>query len=124
MASIRDNAEERKAEREATSRRPKTNDDRGVAIYHLVPPHEGFEESARTLFGLVRRAQTVKPGRTRTLLLDIEGHRDADGGFDADMLVELQNAFLVGFKTTTSPPSRSSRIARGNIAGRIAIRSM
>jgi hypothetical protein len=73
-----------------------TIDDRSVAIYHVVYPHEGFAESARTLFRLVRRAQGVKPGKNRKLFLDIEGRRNSDGSFDADML-ELQNAFLLGF---------------------------
>ena len=67
-----------------------------MAIYHIVSPHAGFEESARALFRLVRRAQKAKPGRKRKLFLDIEGHRHRDGGFDADML-ELQNDFLLGF---------------------------
>ena len=74
----------------------KNDDDRDVAIYHVVHSHEGFEESARTLFRLVRRAQVVKPGKRRMLFLDVEGHRANDGGFDPDML-ELQNDFLVGF---------------------------
>jgi hypothetical protein len=69
-------------------------DDRGVALYHVVLPHEGFEAAARVLFQLVRRAQDVKPGARRMLFLDIEGHRQADGGFDADMR-ELQQEFLL-----------------------------
>lgn len=78
-------------------RSPRENDaDRDVAIYHIVHSHEGFEESARTLFRLVHRAQVVKPGKRRKLFLDVEGHRTNDGGFDRDML-ELQNDFLVGF---------------------------
>ncbi len=72
------------------------DDDRDVAIYHVVHSHEGFEESARTLFRLVRRAEVAKPGKRRVLSLDVEGHRTNDGGFDPDML-ELQNDFLVGF---------------------------
>jgi hypothetical protein len=64
-----------------------------VAIYHVVFPHEGFEDAGRALFQLVRRAQAAKPGRRRMLFLDIEGHRHADGGFDADMR-ELQQEFL------------------------------
>ena len=67
-----------------------------MALYHVVYPHEGFEESARTLFSLVRKAQVAKPGARRRLFLDIEGHRNSDGTFDPDML-ELQNDFLVGF---------------------------
>jgi hypothetical protein len=72
-----------------------TIDDRGVALYHVVLPHEGFEESARALFRLVHRAQETKPGQRRMLFLDIEGHRQADGRFDADMY-ELQHDFLLG----------------------------
>ena len=71
------------------------DDDRDVALYHIVYSHEGFEEAARALFMLVRRGQEAKPGRRRKLFLDIEGHRRSDGGFDADML-ELQHDFLLG----------------------------
>ena len=70
--------------------------DRAVAIYHVVYEHEGFEESARTLFKLVHKAQRQHPGKRRELYLDIEGHRNSEGGFDADMF-ELQEVFLVGF---------------------------
>lgn len=69
------------------------SDDRAVAIYHVVYSHEGFEESAQILFKLVQRAQRVMPGKPRQLYLDIEGHRNSEGGFDADML-ELQTVFL------------------------------
>jgi hypothetical protein len=71
-------------------------DARTVAIYHIVHPHEGFEESACAIFLLVRRAQAVTPGKRRNLFLDIDGHRNGDGGFDASM-VELQHDFLLGF---------------------------
>ena len=82
--------------REGTVRETRTGkrpDDRGVALYHVVLPHEGFEDAARALFRLVRRAQDVKPGRRRMLFLDIEGHRQPDGSLDADMR-ELQQEFL------------------------------
>ena len=72
------------------------SDDRAVAIYHLVYAHEGFEESAQILFKLVQKAQRMKPGRKRKLFLDIEGHRNSEGSFDADMS-ELQTEFLMGF---------------------------
>jgi hypothetical protein len=71
-------------------------DDRAVAIYHVIYSHEQFEESAQILFRLVQRAQTLAPGKKRNLFLDIEGHRNSLGGFDADM-VELQQDFLLGF---------------------------
>ena len=72
------------------------SDDRAVAIYHVVYAHEGFAKSAQALFRLVRNAQETAPGRKRLLFLDVEGHRNSEGGFDADML-ELQNEFLTGF---------------------------
>ncbi len=70
--------------------------ERGLALYHCIYAHEGFEESAQKLFGLVRHAQSTHPGKERSLFLDIEGHRNVNGGFDADML-ELQKEFVLGF---------------------------
>ncbi|MFC1761154.1 hypothetical protein ACFL6U_03640 [Planctomycetota bacterium] len=67
-----------------------------VAIYHVIYENEGFEESAQNLFKLVQQAQSQSPGKKRNLFLDIEGHRNKQGGFDADML-ELQKEFLLGF---------------------------
>jgi hypothetical protein len=72
------------------------SDDRASVIYHVVYSHERFDESAQALFKLVQRCQQVRPGTARKLFLDIEGHRNSEGGFDADML-ELQQDFLLGF---------------------------
>jgi hypothetical protein len=71
-------------------------DDRSVALYHVVYRHEGFEEAAQTLFTLVRDSQAKFPNRRRSLFLEIEGHRNEQGGFDVDMF-ELQKDFLIGF---------------------------
>jgi len=70
-----------------------------VALYHVVYEHEGFDESAQNLFKLVQSAQSVKPGKKRMLYLDIEGHRNSEGGLNADMF-ELLNEFLLGFLRT------------------------
>ena len=70
--------------------------ERAVAIYHVVCNHEGFEEAAQALFKLVCDAQRLQPGKKRKLFLDIDGHRDSEAGFDADM-VELQRQFLIDF---------------------------
>src|SRR5262245_3143038 len=67
-----------------------------TAIYHRVYAQEGFAEAAQTLFKLVQEAQRQQPNKKRLLYLDIEGHRNKQGGFDDDML-ELQTHFLVGF---------------------------
>jgi len=71
-------------------------DDLSVAIYHVVYSHEDFNHAAQALFRLIKRAQRLRPGKRRKLFLDIEGHRNRQGGFDADML-ELQQQFLIGF---------------------------
>jgi hypothetical protein len=70
--------------------------DGAVALYHVVYRHENFEQAAQMLFTLVRNAQARFPNQRRSLFLDIEGHRNEQGGFDADML-ELQTEFLVCF---------------------------
>jgi hypothetical protein len=67
-----------------------------VAIYHVVYGHEGFEAAAQTLYQLVRQCQKRWPGKKRKLFLDIEGHRNSEGGFDPDMY-ELQAEFLLHF---------------------------
>lgn len=71
------------------------NPDQPVTLYHVIYAHEGFGDAARALFELVRRAQEAAPDRPRVLYLDIEGHRDLQGEFDAEML-ELQYDFVVG----------------------------
>jgi hypothetical protein len=67
-----------------------------VAIYHVVYPEEGFEEAAEALFTLVRETEGTQPGKRRVLYLDIEGHRNTEGGYDDDMF-ELQCNYVLGF---------------------------
>ena len=67
-----------------------------VALYHRVMRREGFEESARILFELLKDAQRERPGESRVLFLDIDDHRNKAGGFDSEML-ELQKEFVLGF---------------------------
>jgi hypothetical protein len=81
-----------------SGRRRKKDEPSGkvTAIYHRVYAHEGFDEAAQTLFKLVKKAQEVQPNKKRMLFLDIDGHRNEQGGFDTDMF-ELQTQFLMGF---------------------------
>lgn len=67
-----------------------------VAIYHRVMRRENFETAAKDLIGLLAEAQKTQPDRPRKLYLDIDGHRNEAGGFDADML-ELQKEFGIEF---------------------------
>jgi len=68
-------------------------DERTIAIYHNVYEHEGFDTTAQTLFKLVKSAEQEFPGRKRRLFLDIEGHKNSEGGFDSEMM-EIQAKFL------------------------------
>lgn len=67
-----------------------------VAIYHRVMRRENFETAAKDLVRLLADTQKMKPNLPRELYLDIDGHRNEAGGFDADML-ELQKEFGIGF---------------------------
>ena len=60
-------------------------DQAGVALYHRVMRWENFEKAAKDLVSLVYAAEKKEPGKPRTLYLDIDGHRNAQGRFDADM---------------------------------------
>jgi hypothetical protein len=67
-----------------------------VTLYYRVKASQGFLECARELFHFVRDAQERFPNRMRNLFLEIEGHRNKEGGYDFDML-ELQSKFLTEF---------------------------
>lgn len=67
-----------------------------IVIYHTVFENENFEDAASTLFGLVSNAQKNYPGFERILYLDIDGHKNNNGGFDEDMF-ELQQQYIIGF---------------------------
>lgn len=74
----------------------RVTEDKGVILYHRVFAKENFEASARMLLKLVNNAQMQYPGQKRTLYVDIEGHRNDQGGFDAYMMT-LQKEFCLGF---------------------------
>ena len=76
--------------------KPDEPGDKFVAIYHVVLEGEGLEESAQILFQMLHEAQEMQPDRPRKLFLDIDGHRNAHGEFDGEML-QLQQEFVYGF---------------------------
>ena len=67
-----------------------------IALYHRIYKRENFEKAAKDLVALLNSAQKQAPNVPRTLYVDIEGHRNEAGGYDADML-ELQTEFGLGF---------------------------
>ena len=67
-----------------------------LALYHRIAFDQGFESAVQELFKLVQDSQKKFPGGTRILYLDIDGHKNKEGGYDTDM-VELQKNFICGF---------------------------
>lgn len=67
-----------------------------ICLYHRIMRRENFETAANDLFSMVLNAQKKFPNKPRVLYLDIDGHRNSQGGFDADML-ELQKEFGMEF---------------------------
>lgn len=67
-----------------------------VVLYHLVFQEDDFEVSVDYLHRSVLYAQKTFPNRRRVLYVDIEGHKNIEGGFDHDMF-ELQRHFLLAF---------------------------
>lgn len=67
-----------------------------TALYHRIMRRESFEKAAKDLFQLLVLAQNKTPDTPRILYVDIDGHRNENGGFDSDML-ELQKEFGLGF---------------------------
>jgi hypothetical protein len=74
----------------------KEDDEKMIAIYHVVYENETFEDAANVIFSLVKDAQKKAPNLKRALYLDIDGHKNNNGGFDHDMY-ELQKGFILGF---------------------------
>ncbi|WP_157172179.1 hypothetical protein [Nocardia pneumoniae] len=47
--------------------------------------YENFERCVRRIFELIKRTQLRFPGKPRHLLLRVQGHRNAAGGFAATL---------------------------------------
>ncbi|MET9417731.1 hypothetical protein ABZY03_26790 [Streptomyces klenkii] len=69
---------------------------KGIALYHDMRVEEDFTKCATRLFSILKKAAAMNPGAPRHLYLDIQGHRDASGDYDADAL-EIIHEFLLGF---------------------------
>jgi hypothetical protein len=63
-----------------------------TAIYHVIMPKDTFEDAAQAIFASVFLLQKNYPNQERMIVIDIEGHRNKQGGFDHDMF-ELQCYF-------------------------------
>lgn len=65
-----------------------------INIYHNILAEENFEESAKTIFNLVKKSiKSDNINKKRVLFLDIEGHVNKNNNYDHDMS-ELQIMFI------------------------------
>ncbi|MFF0427126.1 HNH endonuclease [Streptomyces sp. NPDC004520] len=69
---------------------------KGIALYHDMRVEEDFTKCATRLFSILKQAAASNPGAPRYLFLDVQGHRNAAGGFDADAF-EIIHEFLLDF---------------------------
>ncbi|WP_181138630.1 HNH endonuclease [Streptomyces sp. Ru73] len=80
----------------APSEGPKADaEPKGIALYHDMRVEEDFAKCATRIFSILKKAAAVNPGAPRYLYLDIQGHRNAAGGYDADAM-EIVQEFLLG----------------------------
>ncbi|MFH8407415.1 HNH endonuclease [Streptomyces sp. NPDC018019] len=68
---------------------------KGIALYHDMRVEEDFTKCATRLFSILKKAAAMSPGAPRYLYLDVQGHRNVAGGYDADAL-EIIREFLLG----------------------------
>ncbi|MFI7101284.1 HNH endonuclease [Streptomyces sp. NPDC050161] len=85
---------------------------KGIALYHDMRVEEDFTKCATRLFAILKKAAATSPGAPRYLYLDIQGHRNAADGYDADAL-EIIRDFLLGvlspYLTEISTPLYQAR---------------
>lgn len=79
----------------SNSEKVTVNDDGTAAIYHRVEENEGFEKTVTILWELLQDFAEEHPSHDRILAVDIDGHRNEEGGFDAEMY-GLQKDILLG----------------------------
>lgn len=106
-----------------TDARPK-----GIALYHDMRVEEDFTKCATRLFSTLTLAAEKCPGAPRHVYLDIQGHRNAAGGYDADAR-EIIQEFLLGFLgpyvteiTTPLYHARNPEPQREDIPGGLHVR--
>ncbi|WP_176724061.1 MULTISPECIES: HNH endonuclease [unclassified Streptomyces] len=91
--------------------RPKKSEADGttksIALYHDMRVEEDFTKCATRLFSILKHAAASNPGASRYLFLDVQGHRNAAGEFDADaseIIQEFLRDFLGPYLTEISTP--------------------
>lgn len=58
--------------------------EKALLLYHDMAVYENFERCSYRLVEMLQHAQHQYPGKPRRLLLEVQGHRNDEGGFDHD----------------------------------------
>lgn len=69
-------------------------DPNNIVLTCKIKEKDDFVVAANRIYELIYRVQEENPNKERTLLLEIEGHINKEGGYDNDMF-ELQYEFLL-----------------------------
>lgn len=59
---------------------------KNIVVYHRILSRENFETAAKNLIHLLADVQEKNADMSRILYVDIDGHRNQNGGFGKDML--------------------------------------
>lgn len=64
--------------------------DGGAVLYHRVLEHESVTEAANDIWNVIRMSYEKRNPDERTLILDIDGHRNSEGGFESPMYLFIK----------------------------------
>lgn len=67
--------------------------DKDIVLRCNISEKENFEQAAKKIYNLIYTIGKKAPKVPRTLIVEIQGHRNSEGGYDHDMF-ELQYEFL------------------------------
>ena len=80
----------------ANKNEPQNAGPQTVYVLYDFPPEQRFETACFAILEKVRMSQRRFPNMNRGMALEIQGHRNSEGGFDNDAY-ELQVGFILGF---------------------------
>lgn len=72
------------------------NGEKLVLIWHEMTIEEDFAKAASRIFQMLRNCQNRFPNKKRALHIDVQGHRNSEGGFDHDAF-ELIHHFALEY---------------------------
>ncbi|WP_200904147.1 HNH endonuclease [Nocardiopsis sp. RV163] len=71
-------------------RRQIKNSEGKAVIWHEMTVEEDFTKAASRIFQMLKNCQDRFPNKKRALYIDVQGHRNSEGGFDRDAFELIQ----------------------------------